>query len=76
MVVHQGFHRPLHDLVKKKQKWNWKKKQEKAFKKLKKRFIKEPVLAAPDLKKKIRMKVDASDYTIEVMLSMECEDIK
>jgi len=31
---------------------------------LKKRFTKEPVLAALDLNKKIRMEVDASDYAI------------
>jgi len=31
---------------------------------LKERFTKEPVLAALDLNKKIRMEVDASDYAI------------
>ena len=45
------------------------------FKKLKERFIKKPVLAAPDLDKKMRMEVDVLDYTIEGVLSMECEDI-
>ena len=44
--------RLLYDLVKKNQKQNWIKKQEKIFKKLKKRFTKEVVLAAPDLDKK------------------------
>jgi len=44
--------RPLHDMVKKDQKWNWMEKQEEAFKKLKERFTKELVLAAPDLDKK------------------------
>ena len=44
--------RPLHDMVKKDQKWDWMEKQEKVFKELKKRFTKEPVLAAPDLDKK------------------------
>jgi len=34
------------------------KRQEGAFKKLKKQFTKELVLAAPDLDKKIRIKVD------------------
>jgi len=43
---------------------------------LKKRFTKEPVLATPDLDKKIRMEVDASDYAIGGVLSIECEDGK
>ena len=67
--------RPLHDLVKKDQKWNWMEKQKEAFKELKKRFTKEPVLAAPDLDKKIRMEVDASDYATGGVLLMECEDV-
>jgi len=47
--------RPLHDIVKKDQKWDWTEKQEKAFRELKEWFTKEPVLAAPDLDKKMRM---------------------
>jgi len=35
------------------------------FKKLKKRFMKELVLAAPDLDKKMRMKVNVLDYAIK-----------
>jgi len=60
--------------VKKDQKWDWTEKQEKAFKELKEQFIKELVLAAPDLDKKIRMEVDVSDYAIGGVLSMECKD--
>jgi len=41
--------RPLHNLVKKYQKWNWTERQEKAFKKLKEKFTKELILAALDL---------------------------
>ena len=66
--------RPLHDLVKKDKKWDWTERQEKAFKELKEQFTKEPVLAAPDIDKKMRMEVDASDYTTGGVLSMECED--
>ena len=54
--------RPLYDLVKKDKKWNWTERQEKVFQELKERFTKEPVLAAPDIDKKMRMEVDASDY--------------
>jgi len=66
--------RPLHDTVKKDKKWEWTEKQEEVFKELKKRFTKEPVLAAPDIDKKMRMEVDASDYAMGGVLSMECGD--
>jgi len=66
--------RPLHDMVKKDKKWEWTEKQEEAFRELKKRFTEEPVLAAPDLDKKMRMEVDASDYVTGGVLSMECRD--
>ena len=46
------------------------------FQKLKKRFIKELVLAVSNLDKKMRMEVDASDYATEGVLSMECENGK
>ena len=61
-------------MVKKDKKWEWMEKQEKAFEELKRRFTEEPVLAALDLDKKMRMEVDASDYATGGVLSMECED--
>jgi len=61
-------------LVKKDKKWDWMEKQEKVFKELKEKFTKEPVLAAPDLDKKMRMEVDTSDYATGGVLLMECED--
>jgi len=66
--------RSLHNMVRKDQKWDWTEKQEKAFRELKERFTKEPVLAALDLDKKIRMEVDILDYTMEGVLSMEYND--
>ena len=66
--------RPLHDMIKKDKKWEWTKKQEEAFEELKRRFTEEPVLAAPDIDKKMRMEVDALDYATGGVLSMECED--
>ena len=66
--------RPLHNMVKKDKRWEWTKKQEKAFEELKKRFTEKPVLAALDIDKKMRMEVDASDYATGGVLSMECED--
>ena len=53
--------RPLHDPVKKDQKWNWIEKQGEVFRELKERFTKKLVLAAPDLDKKMRVEIDASD---------------
>ena len=58
------------NLMKKDQKWNWMEKQEKAFRKLKERFTRKPVLAALDLDKKIRMEVDISDFATEGVLSI------
>jgi len=64
----------LYDMVRKDQKWDWTEKQEKAFRELKERFTKEPVLVVLDLGKKIRMEVDALDYATGEVLSMECGD--
>ena len=61
-------------MVKKDKKWDWMEKQEKAFRELKEKFTKEPVLVTPDLDKKMRMEVDASDYVTEGVLSMEGKD--
>jgi len=44
------------------------------LKDLKERFTKELVLVAPDLDKKMRMEVDASDYATGGVLSMECKN--
>ena len=67
--------RPLHNLVKEEQKWEWTERQENTFKKLKKRFVKKLVLVAPDLDKKIRMEVNMLNYAMEGVLSIECEDM-
>jgi len=63
-------------MVKKDRKWKWTEKQKEAFEELKKRFTQEPVLAAPDLDKIMRIEVNASDYAMEGVLSMEREDRK
>ena len=43
---------------------------------MKKRFTEELVLVAPDLDKKMRIEVDALNYAMKGVLSMECEDGK
>jgi len=63
-------------MVKKDRKCKWTEKHEKAFKELKKKFMQELVLVALDLDKKMRIEVDASDYTMGEVLSMEGEDGK
>jgi len=39
-------------------------------------FITKPVLAAPDLDKEFWVEADASNYTMEGVLSMKCSDEK
>jgi len=63
-------------MVKKDQKWEWTDRQEVSFRELKERFTKEPVLAALDLDKKIRMEVDALNYATGKVLSIECKNGK
>ena len=46
--------RPLHEMTRKENKWNWGERQQKAFEELKERFITEPVLVTPDLDKEMR----------------------
>ena len=68
--------RLLYDMVKKDKKWEWIERQEKVFRELKEWFTKEPVLAAPDLDKKLRVEVDTLDYVMGGVLSIEGEDEK
>ena len=60
--------------MKKNQKWDWMEKQEEIFRKLKEKFTKKPVLAVPDINKKMRIEVGVSDYATGGVLSIECED--
>ena len=66
----------LYVLVRKEQKWKWEKEQEEAFEKLKIVFTIEPILAIPEINRKMRVEVDTSDYTTERVLSTKYEDGK
>ena len=66
--------KPLHEMTRKKTKWSWEERQQKAFEELKKRFTIEPVLVILDLDKKIRVEMDASDFATREVLSIKCED--
>ena len=65
---------PLHVLVRKEQRWKWKKEQKKAFERLKAVFTTEPILAILDIDKEMKVKMDTSDYATEGVLSTKCKD--
>ena len=46
------------------------------FRKLKKVFTTEPILAILDIDREMRVEIDASDYATGGMLSTKCEDGK
>jgi len=64
----------LYQLACKDEKWHWGKEQEEVFAHLKEIFTMEPVLAAPDLDKEMRVKADALDYTTGGILLVKGED--
>ena len=66
--------KPLYEMTKKDVKWNWRERQQRVFKKLKKRFTIELVLVILDLDKEIRVEANISDLAIEGILSMKYED--
>ena len=63
-------------LVRKEQKWKWEKEQKEVFERLKAVFTIEPVLAIPDINRKMRVEADASDYATGGVLSTKYEDGK
>ena len=67
--------RPLHDLTKKEEPLRWEQPQQHAFDTLKEHFTTAPVLAFPDLDCKLRLELDASDYTTGAVLSIEKDGI-
>ena len=63
---------PLHDLTKKRVKFQWTAKQNEAFNELKKRFMSGPLLILlPDLKKTFEVHCDASSDSLGDVLSQE-----
>ena len=66
----------LYILVRKEQKWKWKKEQEEVFERLKVVFITEPVLAILDINREMRVEADILDYATEGVLSTKCENGK
>ena len=68
--------KPLYKIMRKNVKWNWGEKQQKAFEELKRKFTIELVLVIPDLDRETRIEVDVSDFAIDGVLLMKCEDKK
>ena len=66
----------LHMLVRKEQKWKWKKEQKEAFEKLKAVFTTESILAILDINREMRVEANALDYTTGGVLLTKCEDGK
>jgi RNase H-like domain found in reverse transcriptase len=59
----------LTDLIKKDKTFAWTENEKTAFKELKRRFLKAPILAIFDLEEHIVLKTDASDYAIGAYIS-------
>ena len=66
--------RPLNDLTKKDQAFEWKESQQTAFDMLKQRFTTTPILAFPDIDKQFRLEMDASDFATGAVLSILIDD--
>ena len=62
---------PLHDLTKKKVKFQWKSKKDNAFKALKKKLMTKPLLIIPDLSKPFEVQCDACGESLGVVLLQE-----
>ncbi len=68
--------RPLHQLTRKNQEWQWGKKEQDAFDKLKALVTADPVLAHTKLDDQFELEVDASGYAVGAVLLQRKEDSK
>jgi hypothetical protein len=65
---------PLHQLLKKDQKWEWTDEQTKSFDKVKEKLISAPLLVHPDYTKPFYLYTDASNYGLGAVLSQKDEE--
>jgi hypothetical protein len=63
--------RPLNDLLKKEERFEWTPEQQEAFDTLKKRFTEAPVLQMPDSSKPFVLETDASKYASGAVLQQQ-----
>ena len=66
--------RPLNNLTKKDQTFEWKEPQQIAFDMLKQRFTTASILTFPDIDKQFRLETDASDFATGAVLSILKDD--
>jgi len=66
--------RPLNDLTKKNQQWQWGTKEQAVFEELKHVCVTGPVLRAPDWNKPFIMETNASGYALGVVIAQPHED--
>jgi len=66
----------LNNLTRKEEKWKWGVEQQEAFEQLKTVFMSRSLLVAPDLDKKLRMEVNASNFAMGSVLPIKCKDNK
>ena len=67
--------RPLHNLTKKEEPFQWEEPQQTVFDTLKRHFTTAPVLVFPDLDCKFHLESDASNYATGAVLSIEKDSI-
>ena len=67
--IHSSIAKPLNDLLKKDQKFEWTMDCQKASEELKKCFIEEPVLTMPDHTRPFQIECDASKYASGAILT-------
>ncbi|KAL0447964.1 UNVERIFIED_CONTAM: Transposon Tf2-12 polyprotein [Sesamum latifolium] len=63
--------RPMTDLLKKTETWNWTPQCQKSFDKLKRAMVTDPVLALPDMSKPFVVETDASDFALGGVLMQD-----
>ena len=64
----------INTLTRKNIKWQWGQEQQRVFNELKGIFMTRPVLAFPDLDKKLRVKANISNYTTREVLLIKCSN--
>ena len=68
--------KPLNALTRKGVDWSWTSEHQRAFKDLKTRVSREPILAHPKLDQQFELEVDASGFTVGVVLLQKKDDSK